>query len=143
MDQNHITKSLLEEQEITAAKTSLDMSVQRFEMAMSGLANRVDSTAQALQHAKDIATAPQRFYLNAKGTVQDLSSQAVKSIKENPKPFLVGFAGMVGFGVALYFILRRPSPVYQPVVNQLEKQLHNALKAPLVRHATKKIMRYF
>ncbi len=143
MDQNHITKSLLEEQEITAAKTSLDMSVQRFEMAMSGLANRVESTAQSIQHAKDIATAPQRFYLNAKGTVQDLSSKAIKSVKENPKPFLIGVAGMVGFGVALYFILRKPAPVYQPMVNELDKQFHKALKTPLVRQATKKIMRYF
>ena len=143
MDQNRITKSLLEEQEITAAKTSLDMSVQRFEMAMSGLANRVDSTAQSIQHAKDIASAPQRFYLNTKGTVQDLSSKAIKSVKENPKPFLVGFAGIVGFGCALYFILRRPSPVYQPVVNQLDKQFHKALKTPLVQHATKKILQYF
>ncbi len=143
MDQNHITKSLLEEQEITAARTSLDISVQRFEMAMNGLANRVDSTAHSIQHAKDIATAPQRFLLNAKGSLQDFSNKTVQAVKENPKPFIYVAAGVIGFGMTLFFLLRRPPPVYQPAVRELDKQIRRVLKTPMVQQVTKKVLRFF
>lgn len=143
MEQNHIARSLLEEQEITAAKTSLEMSVQRFEMAMDGLANRVDVTAQSIQHAKDIATAPQRFFINAKGTMEDFSSRAVVAVRKNPKPFVAAAVGVVGFGILLYFTLRKPAPVYRPVVKELDKQFDTMMDLPFVKTLTKRVLNYF
>ncbi len=114
MNSEHITKSLLNEQEITAAKTSVSMSLQSFEMAMAHLANRVQVTSKSVNHAKDIITAPKRILLNIKGTVLDFSDQAVKSVKKNPRPFIMGAAGVIGFGVIAYFLLKKPQ--FQPIV---------------------------
>ncbi|OFZ29313.1 MAG: hypothetical protein A2622_07815 [Bdellovibrionales bacterium RIFCSPHIGHO2_01_FULL_40_29] len=108
MDQNRITNSFLEEQEITAAKTGLEMSVQRFGMALDNLANRVGVTADSIHQVQEMVGAPKRMILNAKGTIQDYSERAITKVRENPRPFLMVAVGVIGLGALLYYGVRRP-----------------------------------
>lgn len=127
MNLNPITNSLLNEQELAAAQTSVSMNVQRLEMAMNHLAEKVSMTSQSVQKAKDFVTAPKRLFLNAKGTVTDFSKQAVWSVKKNPRPFVAAAAGILGVGLLLYFAFRKPATNPQVLVKAVTKKIKSYL----------------
>ncbi len=127
MNLNPITNSLIKEQELAAAQTSVSMNVQRLEMAFDHLAEKVGLTAQSVQHAKDLVSAPKRFFLNAKGTVTDFSNQAITSVKKNPRPFFAAAVGIVGVGFLLYFVFRKPATSPQIMAKAVSKKIKSYL----------------
>ena len=131
MNLNPITNALISEQEIAAAQTSVSISVQRLEIALDHLAEKVGMTSESVQKAKHIVTAPKRFFLNAKGTVTDFSKQAVVSVKKNPRPFVAAAVGIVGVGILLYFAFRKPASNPQDLVKAVSKKWAKKLKSYL------------
>ena len=127
MNQNYITNSLLNEQEMVAAKTSVSMNIQRLEIAMNHLVERWNVTTQSVEQARKFVTAPKRIFLNAKGTVADFSKQTVATIKANPRPFVIAVIGFAGLGIVLYFAFRKSATDPQTLVKTAAKKIKNYL----------------
>ncbi len=128
MNLNLITNSLLNEQEIAAAKTSVSMNVQRLEIAMNHLVERLNVTNQSVQQAKNFVTAPKRMFLNAKGTVTDFSRNTLITIKKNPRrSFALTAVGFIGLGIFLYYTFRKSTTDPQAIVKTMSKKIKNYL----------------
>ncbi len=86
------TTSISIDSSIRVAKEDVDSSVKRFEMALGQLANKVEDSAQKIQHVKDIANKPKDLVINLKNR----AVWVTQTVQKNPAPYLVAAAGIAG-----------------------------------------------
>jgi hypothetical protein len=95
---------------IQKAQDAVEVNLAKFESALAHLADRVEHTSHRVEHVgelarksrdelmhlKDVATSAIDPFIPVLKQGKDMSNKAIVEVKENPKPYLWAFAGLIG-----------------------------------------------
>src|SRR6476469_8683064 len=95
---------------IQKAQDAVEVNLAKFESALAHLADRVEHTSHRVEHVGELARKSRDELMHLKDVAttaidpfvpyfkqgKDISNKAIVGVKENPKPYLWAFAGLIG-----------------------------------------------
>lgn len=107
---NQINSTINQDSSVQKAQDAVEANLAKFETALAHLADRVEHTSHRVEHVGELARKSRDELMHLKESAQSavgpfvpyikqgrsFSNKAILQAKENPKPFLWAFAGMVG-----------------------------------------------